>query len=154
MAFDVLSFVMGQKAAGGSSGGGATLQSYIGTATVTGTWNETVSVDFGFLPDMLIIAPEYANYTSDVTPGTSNFMFIGLRNEVAQKFGSYTVFTNRYYYMAGASSSNSGKVLSNNFSGIDSTDSNNAINNVSENGFTFGKTHSSGTYRITALKFT
>lgn len=151
MAFDVLSFVMGKKAAGGSggsSGGGENFNSYSGTAKLTGTWNETVSVDFGFLPDMLIIAPEYANYTSDVTIGTINFFFTGVRTEVAEKLGIAIRYINRHYYYS------SGKVYSKDFSGIDSDYDNNAILNISQNGFTFGKSHNPGTYRITALKFT
>ena len=150
MAFDVLSFVMGKKAAesGNSSGSGENLKGYSGTAKLTGTWNETVSVDFGFLPDMLILAPEYANYTSDVTAGDKNCIFIGVRTEIAQKLGIYIGYINRYYYFY------SSMVYSQNFSGIDSDYDNNAILNISQNGFTFGKTHPSGTYRITALKFT
>ncbi len=141
MAFDILSFVIGQQAVkgAGGSGGGGIAQTILKNFTATGTWNEAIAIDFGFVPDFLLVYPN-----ESVALDTKNFLFYGF---------SKAINSPQWYF----------KVYSNNFQntlisgGIDETGSDDAynlpLNSTTEAGFRFGKPHAAGNYYVLAFKF-
>jgi hypothetical protein len=146
---DILSFALGMNAAkgsGGSSGGGMAFRTlkYGETLKLTGTWNESVSIDFGFVPDFLCVYPK-----DTVSTGSSNFMFMGFSTKAYEAMYS---FKQKCFYM----SSGILKEQRVDYTCIDETGTdaaNNApLNSVTANGFKFGKSHAAGNYDFFALK--
>ena len=89
MAFDVLSFVMGQqagKASGGSSVGG---QKKTQVVTLAGTHGERVSVDFGFQPDFIMVFPYDHNV---LLTGARPFIYLGFSQRIIDACGGADQF--------------------------------------------------------------
>lgn len=151
MAFDVLSFVMGQqagKASGGSSGGN--IQYKNGIVTLTGQSGNRIAYDFGFVPDLLIVMPFNGNTT--ITKGKA-FMWWG----VSQKAKDALSSSGGYYLQRHTNTD--GQMLSDTIDVIDRTSSTiytNGIYAADETGFNIGDSGNelaSGYFNVFAFKF-
>lgn len=132
---------MAAQIAGISGGGDSSAVQYKSKlVTLTGTWNERVSIDFGFDPDLIIVFSD-----KTVTLGGGNFLFMGVSSRFEEAAGSSFV---RYFYLY------SDRLYSNLVGRrIDDTgDANVAINSADETGFNFGVTHPSGSFYVIAIK--
>lgn len=138
--YDALSKVTIEAVEAGGGSGESVVAYKVGYVTATGTWNERISVDFGFKPDFLLVFPE-----DKTTVSTTNFVFFGFSQKIRDNIDKYAPA--KYTYV------NSGVFyLCDNGGTIDSTYANAAINCADETGFNFGKTHAAGSYWVYALK--
>lgn len=128
--------ISGIEAGGG--GGSPVLRKVATAKATTGKFNERMSVDFGFAPDFLLVVP--ANRT--VING--NFIFFGWSQKYKDTFGGF----GSYY-----GSNSTGTWYCTSSGVISSTDPNTSVlSNADETGFTFGVSHSTGTYNVYAYK--
>lgn len=141
MAFDVLSFAIGRQTAKGGSSGESNVAYKYSYTTLSGTWNERVSIDFGFKPDVLFI---YANSSLNITG--KYMMFLGYSKRFKEIVGTGGI--KAWNYSNGNLSINS---TSDNIE--DTGKANAAINSADETGFTFGASHAAGAHNIYAFKF-
>lgn len=151
MAFDVLSFVMGQKAAGGSggsSGGGEVKfvrkEAYFESTTI----GQRVSVDFGFVPDFILFMKGVNSTTTSQNSLNGLFCAWGYSSKFYEKFG--VELSTRFYKFTPSS-----KIMYQDGSAypIDTDKDFNAIYNADETGFNVGKQWSAGDYQIHAFSF-
>ncbi len=142
MAFDVLSFVMGQQAAKGSGGSSDSIK-YFSTSLVntTGTYGSTVSVNFGFVPDVIMFI------SFDSTIGTNNCFAIGNSDKFVAKVGKGGTQYYGYVY--------SNKITVQHRSGTitRTDDAEIPIHSATATGFKLGKNFVSGKYYVFAYAF-
>ena len=147
MAFDVLSFVMGQqagKASGGSGGGSsgdgwALTKHFFGSTTMKGgTSDERISVNIGFKPDLLIVLK------NDNATTSNSFLYMGYSKRLANAVNMSTALSAR--------NTSSKYILSKSMSFIDDETSNSVIHKADETGFNLGSSWPySGSYLVFAF---
>ena len=133
--------IVGTLASGGGSGGGSVNYNYKygWYDNAKGTSGERISYNFGFKPDFLLVAT-YSN----VTIGTSNFLFYGVSSRAKEK-GIMLGTAARYI-----SSNKFGKLTSSN-APIDLEGG--TIGSCDETGFNINVSHVKGEYEFWAFSF-
>lgn len=106
--------------------------------TLTGTHNEKVSVDFGFVPDFLLV------YPGSTATNSRDCLFLGISTKWAEKFGVST-FTG-YYYPSGTGWGGSGTSTQ-----IDATTCSRGIYGADATGFYIATAHASGGFYVIAI---